>query len=72
MTSFSRSYSSFLYWEFGTVQPDASMGGGPVNVNFNIQATDACSVDELIVERRGMITNMVRQAIQEKGNRPNF
>jgi len=44
----------------------------PVNVNFNIQATDASSVDELIVARRGMIVNMVRQATQERGNRPNF
>ena len=50
------------------------MGGsnGPVNVNFSITATDARSVDELLVERRGMITNMVRQAIQERGNKPNF
>ena len=44
----------------------------PVEVNFNITATDAASVDELIVQRRGMITNMVRQAIQERGNQPNF
>ena len=43
-----------------------------VEVNFNITATDAASVDELIVQRRGMITNMVRQAIQERGNQPNF
>ncbi len=51
---------------------DAFGDSRPVNVNFNIDATDARSVDELIVQRRAMITNMVRQAIQEKGNRPNF
>ena len=62
----------FVPGQVGTVQPDAGMGGGPVNVNFSITATDARSVDELLVERRGMITNMVRQAIQERGNKPNF
>ena len=44
----------------------------PVNVTFNIDATDAASVDQLIVQRKGMIVNMVRQATQERGNRPNF
>ena len=61
----------FTPGQVGAVTP---MGGsnGPVNVNFSITATDARSVDELLVERRGMITNMVRQAIQERGNKPNF
>ena len=41
-------------------------------INFNITATDAKSVDELIVQRKPMIVNMIRQATQERGNRPNF
>ena len=42
-------------------------GGGPVSVNFTINALDARGVDELLMERRQMITNMVRSAVAEKG-----
>ena len=57
----------------GRITPnEGMMGSRPVNVTFNIEATDAASVDQLIVQRKGMIVNMVRQATQERGNRPNF
>ena len=57
----------------GRIIPNEQLGNSrPVAITFNIDATDAASVDQLIVERRAMITNMVRQAVQEKGNRPNF
>lgn len=57
----------------GRIIPNEGLGGSrPVAITFNIDATDAASVDQLLVERRAMITNMVRQAVQEKGNRPNF
>ena len=57
----------------GRITPNEAMGGNkPVNVTFNIDATDARSVDELIVQRKPMIVQMIRQATMEKGNRPNF
>jgi hypothetical protein len=56
----------------GRIIPNEGIGGGVTNINFHITATDASSVDELLIERRAMITNMVRQAIHERGNRPNF
>jgi len=41
----------------------------PVNVSFNIQANDARGFDELLVQRRGLITSMVRQALNNSGKR---
>lgn len=41
----------------------------PVNINFNIQANDARGFDELLVQRRGMITTMVNQALNNQGKR---
>ena len=43
--------------------------GGPVTVNFSIQANDARGFDELLVQRRGMITSMVTQALNNQGRR---
>jgi hypothetical protein len=40
-----------------------------VNVSFNIQANDARGFDELLVQRRGLITSMVRQALNNSGKR---
>ena len=56
----------------GRITANGSGSKKPVNINFNITATDASSIDELLVARRGMIINMVRQATQERGNQPNF
>ena len=42
---------------------------GPVNVNINISAVDAKGVDELLVKRRGMITNLVRSSLANSGSR---
>lgn len=56
----------------GRITANEGLVGGGQTINFNITATDASSVDELIVQRRGMIVNMIRQATQERGNRPNF
>ena len=57
----------------GRITANEGLGGAKtVNVTFNIDATDARSVDELIVQRKPMIVNMIRQATQERGNRPNF
>ena len=42
-------------------------GGGAVNINFTINAIDAKGIDEILMERRQYITNMVRSAVAEKG-----
>lgn len=46
-----------------------SMGGAPVNVNFQITAADTRDFDRLLVERRGMIMSMVNQAVNNRGRR---
>lgn len=56
----------------GRITANEGMVGGGQTINFNITATDAKSVDELIVQRKPMIINMIRQATQERGNRPAF
>lgn len=44
-------------------------GGGPVNVNFTINAVDTAGFDELLTERRGVIQSIIRDAMLEKGQR---
>jgi len=39
------------------------------NITFNIQANDARGFDELLMRRRGMITTMVNQALNNQGKR---
>jgi len=56
----------------GRITANEGLVGGGQTINFNITATDAKSVDELIVQRKPMIVNMIRQATQERGNRPAF
>tara|TARA_R110002020_G_scaffold209833_5_gene415811 strand:+ start:442 stop:2400 length:1959 start_codon:yes stop_codon:yes gene_type:complete len=43
--------------------------GGEVNVNFNISATDASSFDSMLVQRRGLITNIINDALNRQGRR---
>jgi len=45
------------------------MGGGPINVNFNINAVDAKGVDQLLIERKALIADVVRNAVQTSGRR---
>jgi tape measure domain-containing protein len=44
-------------------------GGGPVNINFTINAIDSRGIDQLLVEKRQFITNMVRSATAERGRK---
>ena len=44
-------------------------GGGPVNINFNIQTNDAQGFDDLLIERKGMIQQFVADAMLERGQR---
>jgi len=41
--------------------------GQPVNVNFNINTVDARGFNELLVNSRGLIVNMINNAVNEKG-----
>lgn len=41
----------------------------PVNVNINIQAVDAKGIDELLVKRRGIITSLVQNSLNNTGAR---
>jgi hypothetical protein len=43
--------------------------GEPVNINFNIQANDAEGFDDLLIQRRGLITQMISDAMTERGQR---
>jgi hypothetical protein len=44
-------------------------GSGITNINFNIQANDSQGFDDLLVQRRGMITQFVKDAMTEQGQR---
>jgi tape measure domain-containing protein len=39
----------------------------PINVNFNIQATDASGFDQLLTSRKNQIVAMISQAMNQKG-----
>ncbi|BAQ90852.1 tape measure protein [uncultured Mediterranean phage uvMED] len=50
------------------VVPNNQLGGGqPVTVNFNINTVDARGFNELLVNSRGVIVNMINSAVNEKG-----
>lgn len=52
------------------VVPNGQLGGmgKPVTVNFNISTVDARGFNELLVNSRGVIVNMINSAVNEKGN----
>jgi tape measure domain-containing protein len=53
----------------GSITRNNQLGGDPVTVNFTIQANDAQGFDDLLIQRRGMITQMISDAMLERGNR---
>ena len=55
----------------GTVTPNHQLGGamGTTNVTFNINTVSAKGFNELLVNSRGMIVNMINQAVNERGRR---
>ena len=54
----------------GQIQQNArGTGGGTVNVNFNIEAIDSSSFNNVLVENRGVITSIINNALNEKGRR---
>tara|TARA_R100001369_G_scaffold39218_1_gene65262 strand:+ start:523 stop:2208 length:1686 start_codon:yes stop_codon:yes gene_type:complete len=42
-------------------------GGGSTTVNFNINTVDASGFDELLTQSRGTITQLINQAVNERG-----
>ena len=61
----------FMPSQTGTVIPNGNVGGGgkPVTVNFNINTVDAQGMDEILTSRRATITNIIREATQQNGQR---
>ena len=58
----------FVPDQAGTIVPNDKLGmGKPVTVNFNINTVDARGFNELLVNSRGVIINMINQAVNEKG-----
>ena len=56
----------------GSIVPNNQLGaemGGEVNVNFNINAVDAASFDELLLSRRGLIIGTIQEAFRGQGRR---
>ena len=52
----------------GMVVPNNQLGmGKQVTVNFNINTVDARGFNELLVNSRGVIVNMINNAVNEKG-----
>jgi hypothetical protein len=54
----------------GSITPNNQIGsGGTTNINFTIVANDAQGFDDLLLQRRGMITQMISDAQLESGRR---
>lgn len=58
----------------GSIAPNETMRGGnsqvvnkTANVSFNIQANDTQGFDELLVQRRGLIINVINEALNDQG-----
>jgi len=51
----------------GDIIPAGQDMGGTSNVNFSINAVDATGVQELLIEQRGNIIGMIREAANENG-----
>jgi hypothetical protein len=48
-------------------QSARGVGGGSTTVNFNINTVDARGFDELLTQSRGTITQLINQAVNERG-----
>ena len=58
----------FVPDQAGTVVPNNQLGmGKQVTVNFNINTVDSRGFNELLVNSRGTIVNMINNAVNEKG-----
>ena len=59
----------FVPNETGQITQNArgTSGGSPVTVNFNINTVDASGFDDLLVRSRGTITQLINNAVNERG-----
>ena len=59
----------FVPNQSGQIQQNARGGssGGSTTVNFNINTVDARGFDELLTQSRGTITQLINQAVNERG-----
>ena len=58
----------FVPNQSGNIVPNNQISNSqPVNVNFNINTVDARGFNELLVNSRGLIVNMINSAVNEKG-----
>ena len=48
-------------------QSARGVGGNPVNVNFTINAIDTRGFQEALIQNRGTISNIINQAVNERG-----
>jgi SLT domain-containing protein len=53
----------------GRITANNQLGGGVTNINFTINTVDARGMDQLLMERKGMIVGMVRSAINDRGSK---
>jgi hypothetical protein len=57
----------------GSITPNEAIRGGQpavnktANVSFNIQANDTAGFDELLLNRRGLIINVINEALNDQG-----
>ncbi len=51
----------------GQIIPSGQSTGGQTNVNFSISAVDATGVEDLLMNQRGNIIGMIREAANEHG-----
>ena len=60
----------FIPNQSGQIQQNArgGSGGGSTTVNFNINTVDARGFDELLTQSRGTITQLINQAVNERGS----
>ncbi len=58
----------FVPNQSGQIQQSArGTGGGSTTVNFNINTVDARGFNELLTQSRGTITQLINQAVNERG-----
>ena len=53
----------------GTIIPNDQLMGTNVTVNFNINAVDSKSFDNLLIQRRDTVVGVINQAMNERGKR---
>lgn len=51
----------------GEIIPSGKQVGGQTNINFSISAVDAAGVEDLLINQRGNIIGMIREAANEHG-----